>query len=361
MLQARLTIGQPGDKYEQEADRVAAQIERVQIRPSPPDIQDQKKDSLQTKPIIGPITPLVQRQVEEDEGGEEGEEEEVVQAKAKDGGASFASEQAEQITQSLRSGGEPLSKPVRAFFEPRFERSFNQVRVHTGRQAAGAARAINAKAFTLGEHIVFGAGEYAPQTSAGHHLLAHELTHVVQQGRAQPNNDATVQRQAVIEGFSAEEVEEFGEGVEELGLGTDTSEAAREAVGEGGGTAVHKAGRISRQQYLRKTPNPAKGDNIDATLQFNDLVFVEAVGGDKDGWYKIVSETGRTGWVPAEAVALDPPEPEAELYRVKSGDTAIDLAARWYKPEGGFDKWWVPGSSGEGDARFFVAALAFAN
>ena len=60
-------------------------------------------------------------------------------------------------------------------------------------------------------------------------------------------------------------------------------------------------------------------------------------------------------------MALDPPEPAAELYRVESGDTAIDLAARWYKPAGGFEQWWIPGSRGEGDARFYVTALAHAN
>ena len=389
MLQAKLRIGQPGDRHEQEAERVAVQIGHT----VPPAVQRQENEEpLQAKPSIGPITPLVQRQVEEeredeeeaqeemlqasliaapptgvvqrqedDEEEEEEQEEGVVQARTKAGEIDFSSEQAGQVSQSLHSGGVPLSPSIRAFYEPRFERNFDQVRVHTGSQAADTARRINARAFTVGEHIVFGAGEYAPETRAGRHLLSHELTHAVQQGKAQPGSKSMVQRQEMIEGFSAEEVEEFGEGVEELGLGEDTGKAARTSVGEGGGTAVHKAGRIAREQYLRKMPDPAKGDNVSATLHFNDLVFVEAVGGDKDGWYRIVSATGRTGWVPAESVALDPPEPEAELYRVKSGDTAIDLAARWYKPEGGFERWWVPGSSGEGDARFFVAALAFAN
>jgi hypothetical protein len=78
--------------------------------------------------------------------------------------------------------GTPLPAPVRAFFEPRFGADFGGVRVHTGGEAAEAARALGARAYTVGQHIVFGAGEYAPSTGAGQRLLAHELTHVAQRG-----------------------------------------------------------------------------------------------------------------------------------------------------------------------------------
>ena len=80
-------------------------------------------------------------------------------------------------------------------FEPRFNQDFGSVRVHTDGQAAEAAEGIGARAYTLGEHVVFGAGEFAPASGAGQHLLAHELAHVVQQ-RAGVNasGDATVQR-----------------------------------------------------------------------------------------------------------------------------------------------------------------------
>lgn len=84
------------------------------------------------------------------------------------------------------SGGNPLSESEKIFFEPRLGTDLSSVRVHTGEQASGLAEAINAKAFTKGNDIVFGKGEYQPGTGDGKKLLAHELTHVVQQtGRVQ--------------------------------------------------------------------------------------------------------------------------------------------------------------------------------
>jgi hypothetical protein len=77
-----------------------------------------------------------------------------------------------------------LAPSQRAFFEPRFGRDFGQVRVHTNSKAADVAKSINAKAFTVGQNVAFGTGEYAPGTAAGRKLLAHELTHVVQQSGA---------------------------------------------------------------------------------------------------------------------------------------------------------------------------------
>src|SRR5438132_1422685 len=81
----------------------------------------------------------------------------------------------------LRSPGQPLESGTRAFMEPRFGRDFSQVRVHTDAQAAESAQAVNALAYTVGRDVVFGGGEYAPGTSEGRKLLAHELMHVVQQ------------------------------------------------------------------------------------------------------------------------------------------------------------------------------------
>lgn len=80
-----------------------------------------------------------------------------------------------------RGGGQPLPDPLRAFLEPRFGRSFGDVRVHAGPDAAELARDANAHAFTVGKHIVFGAGEYRPGVEQGQRLIAHELTHVLQQ------------------------------------------------------------------------------------------------------------------------------------------------------------------------------------
>jgi lipoprotein-anchoring transpeptidase ErfK/SrfK len=82
----------------------------------------------------------------------------------------------------LRSPGQPLDAATRAFFEPRFGHDFSHVRVHADSRAAASAQAVKALAYTAGPEVVFGAGQYAPGSQAGRHLLAHELTHVIQQG-----------------------------------------------------------------------------------------------------------------------------------------------------------------------------------
>ena len=83
--------------------------------------------------------------------------------------------------EKLKGQGQPLPMPVRAFFEPRFGYDFSQVRVHTDSRASESARAVNALAYTVGRDIVFGSGQYMLGTESGKRLLAHELTHVVQQ------------------------------------------------------------------------------------------------------------------------------------------------------------------------------------
>lgn len=79
------------------------------------------------------------------------------------------------------SGGEPLPADLRDYFEPRFGQDLSHVRIHKGALASGSAKAIHARAYTTGKDIVLGAGEYAPETTEGKKLLAHELTHVIQQ------------------------------------------------------------------------------------------------------------------------------------------------------------------------------------
>ncbi len=103
----------------------------------------------------------------------------------------------ESQIEGLNGGGEPLAESVREYFEPRFGRDFSGVRVHAGSGAAEAALQLNAKAFTVGNDVAFGAGQYAPNTADGRRLLAHELTHVIQQGAAFPHliGRPTIQRQ----------------------------------------------------------------------------------------------------------------------------------------------------------------------
>ncbi|HEY5705310.1 MAG TPA: DUF4157 domain-containing protein, partial [Terrimicrobiaceae bacterium] len=98
----------------------------------------------------------------------------------------------------LSSNGQPLEPTTRAFFERRFGHDFRATRIHTDALAAQSARAVEARAYTVGPHVVFGTGQYASATPAGMRLLAHELTHVVQQERAQRNSSDLMQRSPLV-------------------------------------------------------------------------------------------------------------------------------------------------------------------
>ena len=135
------------------------------------------------------FTGMVQRKCAECE--EEAEEkQQKPQRKAKDNAEAPA-----KVEAAVSGGGRALDTPTRRFMESRMGHDFSNVRVHTDSRAADSAQSINALAYTTGNHIVFGSEQYSPQTRQGQKLLAHELTHVVQQ-RSAP---ARVQRQAFDE------------------------------------------------------------------------------------------------------------------------------------------------------------------
>jgi len=200
LIQAKLKINKPGDKYEQEADQMADVVMRMPdtILGRQPIDEEGEEDRLQSKPVGEQITPLVQRQVEEEE-----EEEEIIQAKL----ANVLQVQRQEAEldegdevslatrrNSLRSSGQPLDSATRTYMESRFGQDFSQVRVHTDTKAAESAKAVNALAYTIGRNVVFGAGQYTPQTISGKQLLGHELAHVMQQGASRT---LALQRQQV--------------------------------------------------------------------------------------------------------------------------------------------------------------------
>ncbi|WP_146348159.1 eCIS core domain-containing protein [Phaeobacter marinintestinus] len=177
-IQPKLTLSRPGDSYEQEADRIAERV--VSTRPMP-----------LTGPL--PVSPLLQRQpAEEDE-----EEQETLQAKPAGGVRNSGA--LGHAAAAVASGGRRMTPAERAFFEPRFGRDFSRVRLHDGPRAAEAARNIGARAYTLGSDIAFAAGQYAPDTHTGRRLLAHELTHTVQQASTAGTVHRVVQRDLSIE------------------------------------------------------------------------------------------------------------------------------------------------------------------
>lgn len=171
-IQPKLRVNQPGDRFEREADRVAEQVMRISEVETQrqTELRDEGEGVVQTKPDI---TPLVQRQIEE-------EDEDIdIQRKAHYGQTPSLTHQiASQISRSER-GGQALSETTRSFYESRFGRNFSNVRIHTDTQASQLTTALQAQAFTKGNHIWLGAGAgHQPSPSR---LLAHELTHVVQQ------------------------------------------------------------------------------------------------------------------------------------------------------------------------------------
>lgn len=179
-VQTKLTVGQPNDVYEKEADAMADKVVR-------------RKPIFESKAALPP----------EDDGGIrrkcaecEKEEQQQVQKKGEDNGSSEAPTDIESRLQSSKGSGSPLPSQTRQHMESSFGADFSGVRVHTGSSAVQMSRDLGAQAFTHGSDIYFNSGKYNTDSSAGKTLMAHELTHVVQQGHAavpgvQKDNDPT--------------------------------------------------------------------------------------------------------------------------------------------------------------------------
>lgn len=212
LIRAKLKIGEPGDRYEREADRVAETVVNIpdsQINPAAP-IQRVRLEGQGEMRRQAAEEEEIQRQPEEEELQlQAAEEEEPLQASGDSGNAPAVTPAAQAGIHTLRGSGNPLSPTLRAFFEPRFGADFRGVRVHTDAQAAETAKSVNARAFTLGQDVVFGAGEYSPATTQGKKLLAHELTHVVQQSRANSPSRNSIQRRLFVSGGNEAEVREY--------------------------------------------------------------------------------------------------------------------------------------------------------
>ena len=165
-IQTKLTVGKPGDKYEQEADATAAKVMGMsdetlqrQSQEETEDIQTQQIPTLNTSPIT-----------------EKGEEEQEIQTKGK-GNNTQPSSSLESRLGSSKGGGSPLADDVRGFMEPRFGADFSNVRVHNDSSAVQMNKELGAQAFAHGNDIYYGAGK----SPGNNELTAHELTHTIQQ------------------------------------------------------------------------------------------------------------------------------------------------------------------------------------
>jgi Domain of unknown function (DUF4157) len=185
MIQPKLTIGAPGDKYEQEADRVAQQVVQ-QINSSKVGntltehaVQREnllEEDELQMKSLADQIQ-RVEMLDEEDELQMK------VMVRRSSNGAMPASEDLESAIAQARGSGQPLAVTIRQPMEQAFGADFSGVKVHTDSHSDRLNRSIQARAFTTGQDIFFSRGAYQPTSQGGQKLIAHELTHVVQQGQ----------------------------------------------------------------------------------------------------------------------------------------------------------------------------------
>ncbi|MEH2352907.1 eCIS core domain-containing protein [Nostoc sp.] len=165
-IMAKLTIGPVGDKYEQEADRVAAQVvQRINAPASVQSGEDEtvQRDKMETKDNEARLmrSPIIQR-------------------RSSDGGMA-ATPDLEASINRARGGGQVMANNIRQPMEKAFGTDLSGVKIHTDAQSDKLNRSIQARAFTTGQNVFFRQGEYNPSSQGGQELLAHELTHVVQQ------------------------------------------------------------------------------------------------------------------------------------------------------------------------------------
>lgn len=186
-IQTKLAINEPGDEYEQEADRIADEVTstpRPQLQRSCA-CERECPDCLTEPPRQAPRRLQTKRD-----------------------GAGRAEQTAPPIVHDvLQSLGQPLDAEARNFMESRFGHDFSSVRVHSDGQAAESARVLQALGYTVGRHIIFGAGQYSPGTPAGRRLLAHELSHVMQQEAPPPLPGVAEQHPAKAQGRAAAAVQ----------------------------------------------------------------------------------------------------------------------------------------------------------
>lgn len=166
-FQAKLSINQENDVYEQEADHVADNVMRMGDNP------------INQKSFFKPSA--IQRKPGAESNGNE------------TGGNTLDS-----YVSTLSSSGQLMPESSRKFFEPRFGHDFSGVRIHTDSVAAKSAQSVNALAYTSGNNIVFNSGQYSPESDNGKKLMAHELTHVVQQNSSSSGVQRQIQRKLTV-------------------------------------------------------------------------------------------------------------------------------------------------------------------
>jgi hypothetical protein len=192
MIQAKMTVGPVGDPYEQEADQVASEVvQQLQMKPTLETIQRMElpeEEELQMKPTLETIQRMELPEEEELQMKPAVEaiqrmelpEEEELQMKPAEGGFDVSAS-VEQRIQAKNGSGSKMDEQTRSGMEEAFGADFGGVSIHHDAEAGGISDSIGAQAFTQGQDVFFANGKYDPGSKGGQELLAHELTHVVQQ------------------------------------------------------------------------------------------------------------------------------------------------------------------------------------
>ncbi|MDK2745520.1 MAG: DUF4157 domain-containing protein [Nitrospira sp. BO4] len=177
-----LKISQPNDAAEIEANAIADRVMRMPAG----------AEALNPTNHVDPTTGIHRK------CGVCEEEEETIERKPLPAAGGTSSQNPEHVNDVITSGGRPLDRTMLQFFEPRLGRDLSGVRIHTDSAASQSASAVDARAYTLGNNIVFGNGEYVPHSESGRHLIAHELAHVAQQsGQAASGKPPVIARVAL--------------------------------------------------------------------------------------------------------------------------------------------------------------------
>ena len=196
--QAKLNKSVPGDKYEEEADAFAEEVVKGQSENQDFFAPDHSSDHFQGKPLASSVSLLIQKQNDEEEEmlqTKSADEEEEVMMKT-DQNSDDSDSSVERLIQNKKGIGDSLEPNVKMEMEQGFDADFSGVKIHTDNESAKANKKIGAHAFTTGNDIFFNEGKYRPDSENGKKLIAHELTHTIQQGAS-----ATVNSGTTVQGF----------------------------------------------------------------------------------------------------------------------------------------------------------------
>ncbi len=252
-VQTKLTANQPNDRFEQEADAVAEKVVSGEGSIQRKCTDCEQEDELQMKP-------LVQLKANSSESGQE------------------VRPWVQQQIESSRGSGQPLRDETRSFMENGIGAGFESVKIHTDSQAVQMNRELGARAFTVGNDIYFNSGQYSPETGEGKKLLAHELTHTVQQGTSTEG----VQRDVL----EMPEMRVRGGGV------SDRSALAGDNADPSGMTITPDQARIDASSQLATTALPFTASGWDSNQILQNLGQYDRIPGTDSDAVRCVQAVG---------------------------------------------------------------------